>query len=66
MAKVLQFKKPTPAQKHKGKTLCKSGFHSWQLLKEPVFDSRQGRLVTVFQCKRCGARKVRGISRESD
>ena len=53
MADILKFKKKTPAEKHKGKSLCRSGFHKWQVLTERKFDVKQGRLVTVYQCKRC-------------
>ena len=57
MSNVIQFKKKTPAQKHKGKSLCRSGFHKWAVDKERVFDSKQGKLVTVYKCTRCGAIK---------
>lgn len=58
MGNVLPFKRPSPAQKHQGKTLCKSGFHKWEALKERPFDVKQGRLVTVWRCTRCGATKT--------
>ena len=55
MGEVVAFKRPSLKEKHKGKSLCKSGFHKWEALKERPFDSKQGRLVTVYRCKRCGA-----------
>lgn len=58
MGDVLQFKRPTAAEKHKGKTLCRSGFHKWQVVKEKQFDVKQGKLVTIYLCKRCGKQKV--------
>jgi hypothetical protein len=61
MADIIPFKKQTPAQKHKGKSLCRSGFHKWQLLSEKQFDVKQGKLVTAYQCKRCGKLKTRAI-----
>ncbi len=61
MGDVVRFKRPTAADKHKGKTLCRSGFHKWQVVKEKQFDVRQGRLVTVYQCQRCGERKVKAL-----
>jgi hypothetical protein len=61
MADILIFKKKTPAAKHKGKTLCRSGFHKWQILNEKKFDVKQGRLVTVYHCKRCGKKKNTAI-----
>jgi len=58
MADILPFKTKTAAEKHKGKTLCRSGFHKWQIHTEKQFNVKQGRLVTVYQCKRCGKQKV--------
>ena len=45
------------ALKKKGKqaTLCGNGFHSWEVVKENRFDVKQGKLVTEYRCKRCGA-----------
>jgi len=53
MADILPFKKKTPAEKHKGKSLCRSGFHKWRVVTSKKFDVKQGRLVTVYQCERC-------------
>ena len=61
MADILPFKKPRLKDKHKGKTLCRSGFHKWEINKEKQFDSRQGKLITVSQCKRCGVTKVKSL-----
>ncbi len=58
MGDVVAFKRPTAAQKHKGKTLCRSGFHKWQVITEKKFDVKQGKLVTAYQCSRCGEKKV--------
>lgn len=58
MGEVVQFKRPTAAEKHKGKTLCRSGFHKWAVMKEKQFDVKQGKLVTVYRCQRCGEQKV--------
>ena len=59
MGEVLPFKRPKPGQKHQGKTLCKHGFHKWEVVKDNPFDSRQGRLVTRYRCSRCGATKTK-------
>ena len=61
MGDILVFKKKTPSEKHKGKTLCRSGFHKWRILTEEKFDVKQGKLVTVSQCKRCGKKKITAI-----
>ena len=58
MTNILPFKKKTPAQKHKGKTLCKSGFHQWKACSKKQFDVKQGKLVSVFRCLRCDKEKV--------
>ncbi|MDH3325264.1 MAG: hypothetical protein OEM38_00940 [Gammaproteobacteria bacterium] len=57
MGEVIPFKKPKLSQKHKGNTLCKNGFHKWVIENEKTFDTRQGRLVTSYVCKRCDATK---------
>lgn len=61
MGEIIPFKKPRPAARHRGKTLCKNGFHQWEILKDRRFDVRLGKLVTVSRCKRCG--KVRTEAR---
>jgi len=54
MVDILLFRKPKAAEKARGKTLCKRGFHKWVIDKDKRFDSRQGRLVTDYRCDRCG------------
>ncbi|WP_111641601.1 hypothetical protein [Marinimicrobium alkaliphilum] len=58
---VVPFKRPSPKEKHKGKTLCRSGFHKWLVVTERTFDVKQGKLVTQFRCARCGAEKVQAL-----
>lgn len=58
MGEVVKFKRPSLAEKHKGKTLCKSGFHKWELQKERPFDVKLGCLVTLYRCSRCGATRT--------
>jgi len=57
MADILPFKKPKPKDKHKGKSLCKSGFHKWEAVIENPFDVKKGKLVSQYRCSRCGATK---------
>ena len=59
MADILRFKKPTAAERAKGKTLCRSGFHKWSVDTDTTFDSKQGRLVTTCRCTRCGVVRTR-------
>ncbi|MDH5386911.1 MAG: hypothetical protein OEY06_00515 [Gammaproteobacteria bacterium] len=61
MSNILPFKRPKPAEKHKGKFLCQSGHHKWQIDQERKFDVKQGRLVTLYRCARCTARKTEVI-----
>ncbi|WP_299772085.1 hypothetical protein [uncultured Pseudoteredinibacter sp.] len=58
MGEVLPFKRKTAAEKHKGKSLCRSGFHKWKICSAKQFDVKQGKLVTRYRCERCGAEKV--------
>ena len=58
MADIIQFRKPAAADKAKGKTLCRRGFHKWVVDKDKRFDTRQGRLVTDYRCARCGVIKT--------
>jgi hypothetical protein len=58
MAEIIPFRKPKAAEKHRGKTLCRSGFHKWKVDQNQVFDVKQGKLVTAYRCERCGAVKT--------
>ena len=58
MGDVIQFKKKKPSEKLQGNLLCKRNFHKWEIDKEKQFDVKQGRLVTVYKCKRCGKFKT--------
>ena len=59
MGDVVRFKKPKLKEKHKGKTLCRSGFHKWEVDKSKPFSVKQGKLLTVYKCKRCGTVKTK-------
>jgi hypothetical protein len=54
MGDVVPFKKPSLKKKAEGNMLCKRGFHKWMVDKARQFDVKQGRLVTVYRCARCG------------
>jgi hypothetical protein len=53
---VIAFKRPNPG--HKGKTLCKSGFHKWAVTTGNPFDVKSGKLVSHYRCSRCGATRT--------
>ena len=63
MGKVVSFDKAKSKNrrtarnkaKAEGMTLCRSGYHKWQVVKESQFDVKRGRLVTVRRCSRCDA-----------
>jgi len=57
MGTVVPFKKKSLKEKHKGKTLCKNGFHQWKVVTDNKFDVKQGKLVTVYRCLRCNKEK---------
>lgn len=44
--------------KARGNTLCRRGFHKWQVNQSKQFDVKQGRLVTIRECERCGMRRT--------
>ena len=55
MGKIVPFEKPKTKPLRKGNTLCKSGFHKWEIDHATRFDVIEGKLVTVYRCARCGA-----------
>ncbi|GAA3579993.1 hypothetical protein [Marinobacter xestospongiae] len=57
MATILPFKKPEKKTPRKG--LCQHGYHKWAVCKEKQFDVKQGKLVTIYRCERCGTQKVK-------
>jgi hypothetical protein len=59
MGDVIPFRKPPLAEKHKGNTLCRHGHHKWVVDKTRRFDVKEGRLVTLYRCIRCGKQRVR-------
>ena len=58
MGDIVKFRKPSLKEKAEGKTLCNSGFHKWKVVTEKKFDVKQGRLVTLLRCERCGKEKT--------
>ena len=54
MGDIVRFRKPKPGEKHRGKGLCRDGFHKWMIDQKQQFDVKKGRLVTLYRCQRCG------------
>ena len=61
MSDVIVFnaaKKRVLKKRKRGNGLCQEGFHKWKVVKNNHFDSKQGKLVTLMRCERCGKEKV--------
>ncbi len=58
MGDVIAFKKKSLWEKHKGRSLCRDGFHKWKIVTKQQFDVKQGKLVTKSKCVRCGKEKT--------
>ena len=58
MGEVLPFRK---RRAKSGGVLCLEGHHKWGVFKAKQFDVREGKLVTVYKCERCGAQKVQAL-----
>ena len=56
---IVKFRKPSLQETAEGKTLCRSGFHRWQVVTERKFDVKQGKLVTRRRCERCGKEQTK-------
>lgn len=58
MGDILPFRKRRPLDRRRGGTLCREGFHKWVPWEGKQFDVRQGKLVSVYECVRCGVRRT--------
>ena len=56
---LAKFKNQKLRRQAKGKTLCGRGFHKWQDEPKKQFDVKQGRLVSIEVCSRCGKERTR-------
>ncbi|MCC5858531.1 MAG: hypothetical protein JJT90_10265 [Ectothiorhodospiraceae bacterium] len=54
MGDVVPFRKPDRKRQSEGRTLCRHGLHKWKAVGETRFDVKQGKLVTLYRCARCG------------
>jgi len=55
VSNIVPFKKK-PAKKL---GLCQHGHHKWRVEKNSQFDTKLGKLVTVYKCSNCGKQKVK-------
>ncbi|MCZ6644010.1 MAG: hypothetical protein O7G86_17875 [Gammaproteobacteria bacterium] len=64
MSTIVPFKRSKTKAKTKrklaaqGKSLCKTGFHKWQIDQQKKFAVKRGKLVTTRRCQRCGISKT--------
>lgn len=58
MGQVVRFKKPKLSDKHRGKKMCRQGYHKWKICQKQKFDVKEGKLVTVYRCERCEKEKI--------
>ncbi len=58
MGDVIPFRHALKKKKGESKTLCKSDFHKWEVDQNKQFDVKQGKLVTIKRCTRCGETKT--------
>lgn len=58
VAEIVPFKrKPAP----KRSVLCANGHHRWVIWQKKPFDSKQGKLITIYRCERCGAERSEAL-----
>ena len=51
---INKFRKQKLKAKGKANTMCRRGFHKWQFDDKKQFDPKEGKLVSVERCERCG------------
>jgi len=57
MADILPFKPKAKPKVQPRSALCGNGHHRWVVWKDKPFDVKQGKLVTIYRCERCGAER---------
>ncbi|HEY3700497.1 MAG TPA: hypothetical protein VGK97_14270 [Spongiibacteraceae bacterium] len=57
MADIIPFQRKSK-QPTKRNALCANGHHRWVIWQQKPFDSKQGKLITVYRCERCGAERT--------
>jgi hypothetical protein len=58
MTTVVELSAARQTRAHR-QTLCRSGFHKWQVETGGRFDVKQGKLLTAERCWRCGEQRIR-------
>jgi hypothetical protein len=57
MGEVIPFARRAEGRKAVS-SLCREGHHKWRIDKAKQFDVKQGKLVTIYICERCGEKKI--------
>lgn len=58
MTHVIKLREVRQTRAHR-QTLCRAGFHQWQVDTNGRFDVKQGKLLTVERCRRCGEQRTK-------
>jgi len=58
VSNILPFK-PRAKKKPKRSTLCENNHHKWEVEKQSQFDVKNGKLVTIEKCSKCGQKRIR-------
>lgn len=53
-----KYKKRRRQERAKRTTLCRRGFHKWEFDPNKQFDVKQGKLISIERCIRCGATRT--------
>lgn len=54
-----KFRKRKRRQSGSHTTLCRRGFHKWRFDDRKQFDVKEGKLISIERCERCGATRTR-------
>ena len=57
-AELISFKKEKK-KRAKNLGMCQHSFHKWEIYQKKQFDSKEGKLVTVYRCAKCPAQNVK-------
>ncbi len=52
-----RYKKDRLKRRGKETTLCARGFHKWVFDDKKQYDVKQGKLISVQRCSRCGKQR---------
>ncbi len=59
--KAKKQRKTQKSKSAKMRLMCKEGRHKWRIVNEKQFDTKLGKLVTVYQCEYCDKQRVKAL-----